>query len=204
MSCTQFSAAVVVLLGLLSGCGTHTDTGPAAGPSSPAASSRRPLALSSTPVRVPMAAGTALAPDGWSQTPPNLVQVKAMSVWMKSHIDGGAGMLGTVVATIDAMNAAADKGDIRGAKASCDDVAQQLATRIPTALPTPDPDMTGALQSVIDAGHALSAKCAALSDSPPADAVHQVDQAVGHLGAALAVMGNVVQRDAVVIVNTKH
>lgn len=151
-----------------------------------------------------MAEGTALAPDGWSKAPPNLAQVNDMSAWMKNHIDGGAGLLGSVVATIDAMNAAANKGDIRRAKASCDDVAQQLATRIPKALPTPDPDMTAALQSVIDAGHAVSAHCAALTNSPPADAVHEVDQAVGHLGAALAVMGNVVQRDAVVIVNNKR
>ena len=200
MFCTRFGAAVAVL-GLLSGCSTDT---PAAAPTSTTASSPRALALPSTPVRVPMAEGTALAPDGWSKTPPNLVQVANMSAWMKGHIDGGGTLLGSVMTTIDAMNAAADKGDIGAAKASCDDVAQQLATRIPTALPTPDPDMTAALQSVIDAGHALSARCAALTNPPPADAVHEVDQAMGHLGAALAVMANVVQRDAVVVVNNKR
>ena len=200
MFCTRFSAAVVAL-GLLSGCGTDT---PAAAPTSTTAGSPRALALPSTPVRVPMAEGTALAPDGWSKTPPNLVQVNDMSVWMKSHIDGGGELLGSVLTTIDAMNAAVDKGDIRGAKDSCNDVAQQLATRIPKALPTPDPDMTAALQSVIDAGHALSARCAALTNPPPADAAHEVDQAMGHLGAALAVIANVVQRDAVVIVSNKR
>lgn len=127
-----------------------------------------------------------------------------MSAWMTNHIDGAGGLLGSIVATLDAMSAAANRGDIRSAKASCDEIAQQLAGRIPKALPTPDPDMTAALQSVIDAGHTLAARCAALTSPAPADAVHQVDQAVGHLGASLAVMGNVVQRDAVVIVNNKR
>lgn len=200
MRCAEVSTVATVALVLLTACGT--DTVATSGPIPTSNGSPRPLALPSraqNSIPVPMAAGTALAADGWSHVPPDHVQAKAMAIWLQKYVDSIAALLATILHNTNAMNSAADKGDIRGATAACDDISQQLSARITLAMPAPDPDMSTALKSVLNAGRALTAKCAAINDAPRAVAVEGVHQCAERLGSTLTVLGNVVQRDATVV-----
>jgi hypothetical protein len=97
------------------------------------------------------------------RTPPTTTQIGAMARWLSQNGRILTGVIDDAKAAAHSVATALNNRDVEVARSACEDFTQTLTIRLPPTLPTPDPDETNGLQSVVDLGDDVAAKCAALT-----------------------------------------
>ncbi|MCT7373375.1 hypothetical protein A7R75_30925 [Mycolicibacterium llatzerense] len=134
-----------------------------------------------------------LSPDGFGAKTPSREQIAELREWFAGPGAGAKRATADAGRGVDKMTAAEG---VRATVNACTSVTDPLTIRLPAALPTPDPDLTNALTTLVDDGKTLAAACAALGGAHPTDAdVDAVMSASSQLGDDFQTAGNIINRD---------
>lgn len=159
-------------------------------PATPTRTSALPRVVAATPT---------LVPGGWGDVHPDADAIDEMAVWAAKSLDDIGHDFDDAMRGSYASTAALNRRDVNGAKAGCQDFAEPLTIELPAHLPTPDADLTDALNVVVEAAQITAAACAAVTDPlDPSDADAAVDT-LGHLGADMKTAGLILKRDGQIL-----
>ena len=90
---------------------------------------------------------------------------------------------------------AVNDGDVSAVKSACQQVNEQLTIQLAAHLPTPEPDLTHALQSVVDAGATFATKCDALTDPARSSDLQSLWEALLTVLNEMTTADSIFQRD---------
>jgi TPR repeat protein len=134
-------------------------------------------------------------PAGWGARPPSDEEMDAMVEWL----DGpGAGVEDAFVASDSALDEiinAFKRGDGAAVRAACNKITRVLTHELPAALPTPDPDLTRALQALIDDGNELSWADRELAGPLTPQQRETMQSRCGDLASSLHTLASIYERD---------
>ena len=94
---------------------------------------------------------------------------------------------------------AVDHRDAMAIRAACDKSADPLINQLPGELPTPDPDLTRALQALIDDANEMSWASRDLSDPLTAKAVETIQSRLGDIASSMHAVGSIYDRDCEIL-----
>jgi hypothetical protein len=141
---------------------------------------------------------TAASPSnsgGFGANPPTDEQLKEFGEWFDGAGQGAFEATDAASKSIDRMGQAADEGDTGRFRAACQDATDPLTIRLPASLPTPDSDLTKALQALVGEAKTLSAACGTVSDPPTDSQLAAVTDAVNQVGSNLKTVGQIMIRN---------
>jgi hypothetical protein len=138
-------------------------------------------------------------PVGWGARPPNAEEIDAMVDWL----DGPGASVGEAIEAaesaigefIDAM----DHRDAIAIRAACNKSADPLINQLPAELPTPDPDLTRALQALIDDANEMSWTGRGLSDPLTAKQLETIQSRMGDIASSMHAVGSIYDRDCEIL-----
>ncbi|HJT91660.1 MAG TPA: hypothetical protein VJ777_06905, partial [Mycobacterium sp.] len=136
---------------------------------------------------------------GWGAEPPNDDEIDAMAHWRDGPGTSVDAAMEVVAPGMDAITDAMRTRDTSALKAASAHIARTLADRLPTALPTPDPDLNRALQALIDDGDELNAAIQAIADAPTPEQMHTVQSRVMDLVSTAGTLMWTYERDGEII-----
>jgi TPR repeat protein len=138
-------------------------------------------------------------PGGWGVRPPNDEAMDAMVEWL----DGPGAVLGEAVETthtaLTEMSNSSQRTDEAAVRAMYDKVCRRLIDELPAILPTPDPDLTRALQGVIDDANEWSWTDRDLSDPLTPQQRETLHSRLGALLSGFQVVSSVFERDLAIL-----
>ena len=94
----------------------------------------------------------AAPPPGWYARPPSDDQIDAMVEWLDGPGIGVEEAFEASGSALDVVTDAFKRGDEAAVRAACTKITRLLTDELPAAMPTPDPDLTRALQILESAG----------------------------------------------------
>ena len=108
---------------------------------------------------------------------------------------GAKAATGAMKKGADLMNQALGDLDLPKLRSACQGITDSLTIRLPASLPTPDPDLTNALQFLVDDGTELKSACDELDDPPTDGQLTAVEDAMHQLGADMRTAGTIINRE---------
>jgi hypothetical protein len=183
--------AALVALFVSAGCSSPsaTDTEPGATATTSAVAAAAPEPSPTTRPSSP------LTSDGFGATPPTSEKLREFGRWMDGPGQGAEAATDAAAKGFARMNQANNAGDIAGFSNACPGVTNPLTIRLPASLPTPDPDLTNALQFLVDDGKALKTACEAFDKAPTEGHLDAVTEAIQQLGADMTTAGEIIIRN---------
>ena len=149
----RVTIAAVAVAAVLAGCGANTDT-----------TATRTETATPTASAARTVLGPGSVPGGWGDVRPDVPAIHAMAQWVGQRSRLMIANMSEAQIALDNVVAAKNDGDVSAMKSACQQVSEQLTVQLAAHLPTPEPDLTHALQSVVDAGATFATKCDALTD----------------------------------------
>jgi hypothetical protein len=152
-----------------------------------------------SPVRSPIASAPEVAHEGWGVREPTRAAIEAMWEWAnasRATLDTVTEVTSQVRPRVQDAMAAGDVDDI---KFYCSQMVAPITVEMAAIVDTPDPDLTRALQTVVDGARAVEGRCAALqgpADQTSLDALHAT---FGRVASDLDAMVHIVDRDATIM-----
>jgi prophage DNA circulation protein len=137
--------------------------------------------------------------EGWGTRTPSRAAIEAMWEWVRAS----SGTLDTVTTVThqvrprvqDALTAR-DVGDIRF---YCSQMVAPVTVEMSAIVDTPDPDLSRAMQSVVDSARDIEARCATLAEPPDQASLDALHDAFGRVASNLDAMVRIVDRDATIM-----
>ena len=96
---------------------------------------------------------------------------------------------------LDKVQNAVNNGDVSAMKSACQQVSEQLTIQLAAHLPTPEPDLTHTLQSVVDAAATFATKCDALTDPARSSDLQSLWEALMTVMNDMTTADSILQRD---------
>ena len=94
-----------------------------------------------------------------------------------------------------AIQSAANADDIAGVAAACQQLHDADAAGLQADLPTPDPDLTIAVQDMIDDAQTAAHICISIGPTSSTDEINQLRSYFAHAGAHLQTANEIMKRD---------
>jgi hypothetical protein len=181
-SILYLTGAAVAVLMVATGCSAPTET-TATG--------------TSTPLPAPSVArpSSPLSPDGFGANPPTREQLRELGAWWDGPGQGANAATTDAAEGVDRMTAAIDAQDSAGLRDACQNVTDPLTIRLPASLPTPDADMTGALQQLVKDAEVLKSACDEFGDPPTEGQLAAVAEGMDQLATDMETTGNILIRN---------
>ncbi|WP_231737666.1 hypothetical protein [Mycobacterium sp. IS-1742] len=153
----------------------------------------------SAPERGSVIATPTVLQEGWGVRAPTRAAIEAMWEW----VTASSGTLDTVTTVThqvrpqvqDAL-AARDVEDIRF---YCSQMVAPITVEMSGIVDTPDPDLTRAMQRVVDSARDVESRCAALAEPPDQGSLDALHAAFGRVASDLDAMVRIVDRDATIM-----
>ena len=92
-----------------------------------------------------------------------------MAQWASASISDVKAAYDESSNAIDRFEALQKSPDVNAAKAECEDMTQPIDIKLAATLPTPDPDLTNALQAIIDDARNVATQLRKSPQRPSAD-----------------------------------
>jgi TPR repeat protein len=137
----------------------------------------------------------AAPPPGWYARPPSDDQIDAMVEWLDGPGIGVEDVFEASGAELDEVNEAFKRGDEAAVRGACDRITRLIIEELPAALPTPDPDLTRALQALIDDGNELRWAEGELADPPTPHQREALQSRFGDLMSSLHAVASIFEHD---------
>ncbi|KUI22017.1 hypothetical protein AU195_06875 [Mycobacterium sp. IS-1496] len=153
----------------------------------------------SAPARGSVTATPTVLQEGWGVRAPTRAAIEAMWEW----VTASSGTLDTVTTVThqvrpqvqDALTAR-DVGDIRF---YCSQMVAPITVEMSAIVDTPDPDLTRAMQTVVDSARDVEARCAALAEPPDQASLDGLHAAFGRVASDFDAVVRIVDRDATIM-----
>ena len=94
------------------------------------------------------------------------------------------------------------RGDEAAVRGACDRITGRIIEELPAALPTPDPDLTLALQALIDDGNELRWAESELADPPTPLQREALQSRFGDLMSSLHAVSSIFEHDCALLDST--
>jgi hypothetical protein len=177
--------AAVAAATVLAGCGGNTDT-----------TATKMLTTSATPT----AARPGQVPGGWGDVRPDSQAIQAMAQWaQRSRVMAIIANTTEATSAMDNVRSAVNDGDVSAMKSACQEVREQLTIPLAAQIPTPDPDLTHALQSVIADAETFATKCNALPDTERSSDLQSLWEALSTVWNDMVTLDTIMDRDQRII-----
>jgi hypothetical protein len=140
-----------------------------------------------------------LVPGGWGDTPPSRDAMEEMGRWALASIGGVKAAVDESLKAIDRFDALQKSPDVDAAKAGCKDMTQPIDIKVGAHIPTPDPDLTNALQAIIDDARNVATSCEMALTDPSATNKNTFDASVDKLKSDFRAAGDIMVRDGKIL-----
>jgi hypothetical protein len=134
-------------------------------------------------------------PPGWGARPPSDDQMDAMIDWLDGLGAGAEDAFEASGSALDQVIAAFKAGDETAIRTVCTDITRVLTDELPAVLPTPDPDLTRALQALIDDGNELAWASRDLTEPLTPMQREALQSRFGDLVSSLHTVASIYERD---------
>ncbi len=96
---------------------------------------------------------------------------------------------------LDAVRTAVNARDVSAAKLACRAASEHLTDELSTHIPTPEPDLTHALQSLVTDAETFAAECNALTDPAQSSDLQTLWKALLTVLNDMTTAGSIMKRD---------
>ena len=134
-------------------------------------------------------------PPGWGAQPPSEEQIDAMVEWLEGPGAGAEQAFEASGSALDDVIAAFKAADETAIKAVCDKITHLLTEELPTVLPTPNPDLTRALQALIDDANEINWASGELADPLTPQQREALQSRFGDLVSSFHMVASIYERD---------
>ena len=138
-------------------------------------------------------------PAGWGARPPSDEEMDAMLDWLDGPGASVADAIEAAESAIEDFIGALDHRDAMAIRAACNKSADPLINQLPAELPTPDPDLTRALQALIDDANEMSWASRDLSDPLTAKQLETIQSRLGDIASSMHAVGSIYERDCEIL-----
>jgi hypothetical protein len=145
------NVALAAMAPMLTACSGNTSTSTA---ETEAVTTPSPTSTTTSSTSTPT-----LASGGWSETPPSRDAIEQMVEWAAVSISDVKTAVDESSKAIDGFEALQKSPDVTAAKAGCQDMTQPIDIKLGFHIPTPDSDLTNALQAIIDNAGNVGTSC---------------------------------------------
>ena len=138
-------------------------------------------------------------PAGWGATQPGDDDMDAMAEWLDGPGDDAEQVFDAAGSALDDFVAAFKAGDEFTVRAVCDKISCLITDELPALLPTPDPDLTRALQALIDDGNELRWTRREFADPLTAAQRETLQARLGDIASSMHAVGSIYERDCEIL-----
>jgi hypothetical protein len=132
---------------------------------------------------------------GWGVRPPSDEEMDAMVEWLDGPGIGVEEAFEASGSALDEVTDAFKRGDEAAVRAACTKITRLLTDELPAAMPTPDPDLTRALQALIDDANEMSWAERELADPPTPQQRETMQSRFGDLVLSVHTVASIYERD---------
>jgi hypothetical protein len=151
------------------------------------------------PVRGLVTATPTVLQEGWGVRTPTRAAIEAMWEWVMSSSD-----------TLDTVNEvtyqvrpkvqdALVARNVEDIRFYCSQMVAPITVEMSSIVDTPDPDLTRAMQTVVDSARDVEARCTTLREPPDQASLDALHAAFGRVATDLDAMVGIVDRDATIM-----
>jgi hypothetical protein len=134
-------------------------------------------------------------PAGWGTRPPSEEEMDAMLEWLDGPGTGLEDVFEASGPALDEVTDAFKHGDEAAVRTACTKVARLLTDELPASLPTPDPDLTRALQALIDDANEMSWAQRELAGSPTPQQRETMQSRLGDIATSIHALLTIFERN---------
>jgi prophage DNA circulation protein len=151
------------------------------------------------PVRGSVTATPTVLREGWSAQTPTRAAIEAMWEWVMASSDTLDTVTEVTYQVRPQVQSALTARNVEDIRFYCSQMVAPITVEMSAIVDTPDPDLTRAMQTVVDSARDVEARCATLREPPDQDSLDALHAAFGRVAADLDAMVRIVDRDATIM-----